>query len=287
MRVYRNLTFLAIILSLAIHLIFGLGLHLSPQFAPQKDVPEQIELIVWDTSEEGTKGQIVDQNKTALNDEVPEDSRFLSRHNQRVVKETRARNSGKFQNNAGQGIAPKAQSSQPSKPKTNSSLTAPKGLPTLADLKPRFNWEKLEQESEKAGVNRPGPKSQSSDYLKDIEAGEQTILSTREFVYFTYYSRIKSKIQQYWEPSIKEKVRLLFKQGRKIASVDRKTRLLIVLDQSGTLVGVKVLGQSGIEDLDDAAIDAFQDAAPFPNPPAGLLEKDGTVKIRWDFILEA
>ena len=36
-----------------------------------------------------------------------------------------------------------------------------------------------------------------------------------------------------------------------------------------------------------AAIEAFKEAAPFPNPPAGIVESDGTIKIRWDFVLEA
>jgi len=47
-----------------------------------------------------------------------------------------------------------------------------------------------------------------------------------------------------------------------------------------------VIGDSGIQDLDDAAIEAFKAAAPFPNPPKGVVENDGTVQIRWDFVLE-
>ena len=50
---------------------------------------------------------------------------------------------------------------------------------------------------------------------------------------------------------------------------------------------VQVLNDSGIRDLDDAAVEAFKEAAPFPNPPEGIVESDGTIKIRWDFILEA
>ena len=42
--------------------------------------------------------------------------------------------------------------------------------------------------------------------LKDVDEGPQTILNTREFVYYSYYSRIKSKLQQFWEPKIKEKM---------------------------------------------------------------------------------
>jgi protein TonB len=48
-----------------------------------------------------------------------------------------------------------------------------------------------------------------------------------------------------------------------------------------------VVGPSGLTDLDDAAVEAFRAAAPFPNPPNGIVEGDGLIRIRWDFILEA
>lgn len=81
----------------------------------------------------------------------------------------------------------------------------------------------------------------------------------------------------------------MFKEGRNPASTgqDRVTKLMIVLNDKGTLVRVQVLMDSGVQDLDDAAIDAFRAAAPFPNPPKGIIEGDGTVKIRWDFVLES
>ena len=34
-----------------------------------------------------------------------------------------------------------------------------------------------------------------------------------------------------------------------------------------------------------AQAQAFQAAAPFPNPPKGMLDDDGFVRIRWDFVL--
>ncbi len=134
----------------------------------------------------------------------------------------------------------------------------------------------------------PGEAPQSDDYLKDVQKGVQTLLSTREFVYYSYYSRIKQQISQYWEPNVREKVKIVYMQGRTIASAhDRVTQLLIVLDKQGNLIRVEVLGRSGVSDLDDAAVEAFRSAAPFPNPPKGMVEKDGLIKIRWDFILEA
>ena len=80
----------------------------------------------------------------------------------------------------------------------------------------------------------------------------------------------------------------MFKQGRTIASdQDKITRLLIILSTRGTLVKVQVVSDSGVRDLDEAAVEAYRSAAPFPNPPQGIIDPDGTVKIRWDFILES
>jgi len=173
-------------------------------------------------------------------------------------------------------------------PKTTKQMIEPSAhgdvpLPKLVDLKPQFHWDKVP-----SGVENPGPISQSDDFLKDLQKGPQTLLSSREFVYYSYYNRIKERLRLYWEPKIKEKVTRIFAQGRHLASDEEKiTRLIITLDQSGKLIKVQVLGASGVTDLDDAAVEAFQAAAPFPNPPKGIVEADGTIKIRWDFILEA
>ena len=127
-----------------------------------------------------------------------------------------------------------------------------------------------------------------SKALKELPKGMETVLSTREFLYYSYYSRIKGKIRQYWEPIIKKKVAKILRQGRSIASAqDRITKIVIVLNDRGILEKVQVLGESGLRDLDSAAVEAFRAAAPFPNPPRGMVEGDGKIRIRWDFILEA
>ena len=156
-------------------------------------------------------------------------------------------------------------------------------LPKLASLKPQFQWDKV-----KVGVSDPGQESQTDDHLKELQNGPQTLLSSREFIYYSYYARIKERLRIFWEPKIKEKVTRLFMAGRHIASNEEKiTRLVITLNANGVLVKVQVMGSAGLQDLDDAAVEAFQQAAPFPNPPKGIVDPDGTIKIRWDFILEA
>ncbi|MBK7960027.1 MAG: TonB family protein [Bdellovibrionales bacterium] len=132
-----------------------------------------------------------------------------------------------------------------------------------------------------------GNASQSPDYLKDVDLGLETMLSTKEFKYYTYFNRIRRQLSQYWEPKVRDKLHKMFRQGRTIASnEDKITKLVIFLNPTGQLVKVQVMSESGIKDLDEAAIDAFRAAAPFPNPPQGIVDPDGFVKIRWDFVLE-
>jgi protein TonB len=269
--------------------------------AKDSSVNQRIEIQLTELPEKQTekpseknsiKKQIVDQDSKPLNDELDEKAKYLSLHNQKVIKETAAKNYGKFQNK-------KTSLANPAK-------TMPPRLSTL-DMAPKYDHAKfLEQRQIDAFSSKEGlpvvvqtPKapvqaplaaqevSQTEDYLKDKTESVETLLSTREFVYYTFYNRIRNQLNQYWQAKVQEKFLRILHAGRNIASGgDKITKLLITLDQSGNLVKVQVLSDSGIKDLDDAAIEAFRAAAPFPNPPRGIEEADGTIKIRWDMIIE-
>ena len=281
--------FICLLVSLLLHVSTYVSLNfVRRDVAPSKE----IEVTIIDNTR--TKDevaplpkQLVDQDEKSVNDETPKDAKYLSRNNQRVEKETKAQAHGAFANRDNGAPSPQqqarqqmAKTEQQEKPQKRE-----KGeghMPSLKDLTPKYSW----SHETAAATEGQGP-STNDDYLKDPKDGPETLLNTREFVYFSYYSRIKEKLRQHWEPRIKQKIVRLLSEGRKIASQDRITKIVITLNREGILVRVQVLGESGVKDLDDAAIEAFQAAAPFPNPPAGIVESDGTIKIRWDFVLEA
>lgn len=287
---------IALILSLALHIVFfgGLALHslstqkpatpqtVTVEILDQQPAPPPPQIAVKKQKTKLENNQIVEQDEKPLNQEKPEDSRFLSAHDQKVARQTQAANRGQFQNlKTKQQKAGKPVESRKSTPKLDQLLAAYD--PMASAMKKQEAKTRQEAESAQKGGNV----SQSDDYLRNVDQGIETLLNTREFKYYTYYNRIRKQLSQYWEPKVKEKVNTMFQQGRTIASSqDRITKLLIVLNSSGTLVNVQVLSDSGVRDLDDAAIEAFRAAAPFPNPPKGIIENDGTVKIRWDFVLE-
>lgn len=290
----RNTACGFILLSLFIHFAAVGLLQFSKINAPVKK--EVIEINFVDISTKDQKRlQLIEQDEKQLNDEIPDDTAYMGRHNQRVVKETKAAHHGDFKNSAGQGqpqapsekqVAQKRPSEKATKNQARSKV-ADGALPSLGDLKPKFK-PSMQRQFDDIPRGHGGEVSKTNDHLKNVETGIETMLNSREFVYYTYYQRIRSQIRQYWEPSIREKVRKIFAEGRSIASTkDHITRVIIILDRNGALQKVQVVGESGVRDLDEAAVDAFRAAEPFPNPPQGLIERDGTIRIQWDFILEA
>ena len=304
-------TRLSILISLALHsaVVLCLLFMKHSDHLPVRHKTAEVELIdpaklqaAMKQQEMMKQGQIVDQDEKAINDEKPKDAKYLSRHDQKVLKETQAATNGKFKNTndmSGEKAVVKkiGKTSAEKKEKvvkaekqyaTSEDGLAVHGKPTLRDLTPSFKPPQESAEAEDVAQGGGTGPSANDDHLKDVQTGMQTLLSTREFVYYSYYNRIKDKLRQYWEPKIKEKMERIMRQGRTIASkTDRITKVIIVLDDRGTLIRVQVIGESGVTDLDQAAVEAFRAAAPFPNPPKGIVESDGTIKIRWDFILEA
>lgn len=129
--------------------------------------------------------------------------------------------------------------------------------------------------------------AQNNDFVEDVPLGDMTNLNTTEFKYYGFYHRIRQKLEQYWGSSIQAKARNLYKAGRRLpASENLITAVQVVLDDRGRILEIKIEGTSGIRELDQAAIESFNKAGPFPNPPKGLLV-DGRAVIQWGFVVKS
>ena len=63
--------------------------------------------------------------------------------------------------------------------------------------------------------------------------------------------------------------------------------LRVQLKPDGTLANVALEQASGVEFLDDEAIEAFKQAQPFPNPPKQLVDSgSGLINFRFGFFFE-
>lgn len=128
--------------------------------------------------------------------------------------------------------------------------------------------------------------SATNDYVEEVKLGDFTHLNTVEYKYYGFFFRIRQKLEQFWGKSIHEKSQALFRSGRSIASQDYVTSLQVTLNVKGEIIRVKILGASGVKELDDAAVESFNNAGPFPNPPKDLLV-NGMATIEWGFVVKS
>jgi TonB family protein len=122
------------------------------------------------------------------------------------------------------------------------------------------------------------------DHVTDVEEGEGTFLNAREWKYASYFNRIKQAVASTWDPN-----RALGQRdpdGKRFAYRDRYTVVSVKLDDAGSLKDVGVVKSSGVDFLDEVAMDAFRKAQPFVNPPRGLADGHGEITFNFGFYLE-
>ncbi len=120
----------------------------------------------------------------------------------------------------------------------------------------------------------------SDDYIGDVsEEGDANLLNTIPYRYVGFFERVKRNVRTHWDPN--RVYRLRDPSGDIYGHRDRFTMITVVLDSRGYVVDTSVVGESGLQFLDDEAVRAFWAAGPFLNPPKALVGTDG--KIRFDF----
>lgn len=144
----------------------------------------------------------------------------------------------------------------------------------------------LQKAAQEYASGRGGTVSSTSDHVENVPLGDLTHLNTIEYKFFGYYHRIRQKLEGFWGRSVQEKAEQLASRGRALASDEHFTALRIVMNSSGEIVDVVILGSSGVKELDDAAIESFNEAGPFPHPPKGLIV-EGRVTIEWGFVVNS
>lgn len=203
------------------------------------------------------------------NNKLPTDVAFLGKKNQTVEEQRKALHVGKLRKQQ-QG-----------------------GRFSLKQLAPQYPLDSSEEGTAKrekrfsTQTNSIGQSAATDDYLKDIAKSTNTLLSTKEFIYYGYYHRIRERLRSSWHAELYGVLQSYIQGGKRLVpGKDYVTRLVVVLDRYGRVQSVRVLGNSGAVELDRSAVEAFNRAGPFPNPPKGLMKK-GYVEIRWDFVLQS
>ncbi len=309
----KKMLWLFFAFSLALHtpvLWVKLGMSEFAQNLGQKVDHEKIIKLVLQNKKVTKTQQIVNNEKVGEEAE-PTNARFLSERNQKVEKEMTQKEVGTFKVagagiETGSDVAAAAQKHESTPSAAKKKVTAKNKTQTkkqsekitFADLALENTPSPEVVQKRSAQINK-APKGlkkgqqgksglgRNNDYIEDVPLGDMTALNAVEYKYFGFYHRIRQQLEQHWGKSLKEQVENLYRTGRKIASgQDKITSLRITIDHKGQIMDVHVQGSSGVSELDKAAIEAFNRAGPFPNPPTGMLQ-GGMAEIEWGFVVKS
>lgn len=220
-------------------------------------------------------------------------TKYLGAQNQKVREETQAKKTGiiREQSRENQGTQQRTalNTTKSERPLESSSVTPKKlsnlGLAILPKTY-RSSQERAESNPDRPSLVTPPGTVGGGEYIKGLKEGEFSALNTREFVFYSYFQRIRERLDRAWVPILRAHLTKMYKSGRTLASdMDHHTKILVHLSTDGEITRVQVISESGTRDLDDAAVKAFNKAGPFPNPPKGLIGTAKEIKIPWEFIL--
>ena len=125
----------------------------------------------------------------------------------------------------------------------------------------------------------------TEDALKDVDDGEETALNSKKWKFSVFFNRVKHQVQEHWHPD-----EVYSRRDPSRSIYGRTSRLTIVrvrLKPDGHLQNVELESPSGLEFLDDEALQAFRAAQPFPNPPHQLVDSsDGLINFQFGFLFE-
>jgi TonB family protein len=239
-----------------------------------------------------TKNQIVQTEKVKRAD-VAAKNAFLGEQTQTVDRETVSRSRNTVMEHTGE-IAKKQTNPEKAEAKSESKDKSAQQVvkaPSLGDLAvpmiPKYAPQSQTKREEQAkNDNWADQGSSPQDYVHGYKESDRTALNTKEFLFYGYYQRIRARLDSAWVPILRSKLVRYYNSGRHLASdMEHETKVVVILNKGGDVVQVKLVSESGTRDLDDAAIDAFNQAGPFPNPPKGIANASGVIEIPWEFVL--
>ncbi|HOX45822.1 MAG TPA: energy transducer TonB [Myxococcota bacterium] len=126
----------------------------------------------------------------------------------------------------------------------------------------------------------------ANDHVEDVPQGAETLLNSREFKYATFFNRVKRGVSETWSPRVTEEYLRRDPYGNVYGVSDRYTLLNVALDLEGKVGEISVQRSSGVSFFDDVAVEAFQAASPFPNPPRALADPDGMIRFQFGFFFQ-
>jgi len=255
-------------LSLIIHQLLYIGLEykkatLQSQLLLNKlnEVTKLVEIEIQDQPVNAKK--IVTDTKTGKLAKKKSDTLFQSKDNRVVKNEQVARRTGPTQNSIN----------------TNGSKSKANKVKEKIFDKSEFGY------FTKKPSNANGY-STISEYIPNVKRGGFTSLNTNQFIYYAFFNRINQQIRSRWTNHLSFLGQRLpdYRQAQ-LANKDHVTNIKAVLTSDGKLKKIILVKSSGYAETDLAVTEAIRKAAPFTNPPKGLVEADGLIRLDYSFHL--
>jgi len=255
-----------LVLSVLIHLIllyFLLGDALIFKYVSNL-VSKPMDVYLVDRGEFEKQFVTIDDQKGDR--ESNTNARYLSKVNKRVEVETKA--------------------SQWGKPKNRLS-----GVQTILEqdlneaISSYMEGRKKVVKTSSGNTDNDAGESTTYDYLPGIKPGDKTVLNTSEFVYYSFYRRVQDSVVYLWNRYVSDYIEKHPDVKKNLSNRDYITEVEAVLTKDGDFVRMVVLKSSGVSGIDEAPGKAFLDSGPFENPPKGMIESDGFVRMQWRFIV--
>lgn len=285
------------VLSIVLHVMTTLSLiglsALFPAHADKTDITE-VEFLTDPKQDKQFAQQIVrkaeiPEQEKDLNNE--QDARFLSEQRQRVKREQQAMLSGKTQNSAMSATQAPRKPTLKELTQTSKDLS---GFRKKLEIAPDGEMQNSQQDHsdfQKALTRKPPqlhqqqPSTIGEALPVDLAVGPMTALNTDRLTYYSFYERIEDLIRYRWESRIWKALESFDQNYLRTVISQRPwiTHAEFLIKPDGKLVQALIMKPSGVQHFDLAAINAFKEAAIFPNPPKELIQSDGLIHLKYSF----
>jgi hypothetical protein len=263
--------FYTVLGSILVHLTIWWLLGVLP--SSSQNEKEQAVEIVYSKPDTAAQKQIVRETKTEETDQEKNDrARFFSQNTRNVKEEMRARQSGLTQNRA---------NSLPNKPTTQNQQSTGEKASSETPPKPNQIAKNFLPTPNMGGkpLQLPGSSTVGERLPEDVKMGDWTSLNTERYLYYTFFARVEERVRFRWETRVREIAENM--DPRKLGRKEWITEIEIILNRLGHFEKAIVHKKSGIDELDQAAYNAFRNGAPFLNPPMEMIKDDGKFHLKY------
>lgn len=279
-------SFRALVLSLIVHAIFAWSFFRLPSQSETNFLDQPIEIQVVEPGQKKPKFIVTETEKKDISplDKLKEEADLLSALTKRVKEQTIAKRIGKTKNRPGklpvESDERRAQGAQ--------GVGADQNMGRELNLPGAGPGSRGGEGASPFGRQVVVGESTAGEIIPGIKLGAFTALNTDRFTYYTFFARINDQLRPRWTNNLRNLTGALPREELvELASRDRTTEFDIQLDREGNFLRAVILRSSGHKGLDSTFSNAVEDAAPFLNAPAGLVDEDGLIHLHYIVTVQA